>query len=197
LFSGIDLELRHGERVALLGPNGCGKTTLLRAIAGHLTLSLGSVTTGAGVRIGFLPQVAVPPDGETDALTALRGVAAMDETEARNFLHFFLFAGDAVFVPIKELSYGERQRLQLALLVAAGANCLVLDEPANHLDIESRERLEQALAAFPGTVLAATHDRAFIDRWATAVWAFVRPPGGAPTVRRFLDRGDLARLGRP
>jgi ATP-binding cassette subfamily F protein 3 len=155
LFSGVDLDLRHRERVALLGPNGCGKTTLLR------------------------------------------GVAPMDETEARNFLHFFLFAGDAVFVPLRALSYSERQRLQLALLVAARASCFVLDEPANHLDIGSRERLEQALAAFPGTVLAATHDRAFIDRWATAVWAFVKPPGGAPTVRRFVDRSDLARFGPP
>jgi ATPase subunit of ABC transporter with duplicated ATPase domains len=197
LFSGVDLDLRHGERVALLGPNGCGKTTLLRAIAGQLALTEGAIKTGARVRIGFLPQEAPEPDGETDALTSLRRVTRMDQTAARNFLHFFLFAGDAVFVPVRELSYGERQRLQLALLVAAGANCLVLDEPANHLDIESRERLEQALAAFPGTALAATHDRAFVHRWATAVWAFVRPPGGSTTVRRFVDRDDLARYGRP
>jgi ATP-binding cassette subfamily F protein 3 len=97
-------------------------------------------------------------------------MASLSETDARNFLHFFLFAGDEVFTPIADLSYGERARLLLAKLIVAGANCLILDEPVNHLDIPSRERFEQALDSFPGTVIAAAHDRAFIARFASRVW---------------------------
>ena len=93
-----------------------------------------------------------------------------DETDARNFLHFFLFAGDEVFTPVADLSYGERARLLLAKLVVGGANLLILDEPVNHLDIPARERFEAALEAFPGTVIAAAHDRAFIERFASTVW---------------------------
>jgi ATP-binding cassette subfamily F protein 3 len=93
-----------------------------------------------------------------------------DETDARRFLHYFLFSGDDVFVPAGSLSYGERARLLLALLVARGCNFLLLDEPINHLDIPSRDRFEQALAAFKGTVLAVVHDRYFINRIATEVW---------------------------
>jgi ATP-binding cassette subfamily F protein 3 len=94
----------------------------------------------------------------------------MDQTDIRNFLHFFLFAGDEVFVKVSSLSFGERARLMLALLVAQGCNFLLLDEPVNHLDIPSRERFEQALGQFPGTLLAVVHDRMFIQRIATEVW---------------------------
>jgi ATP-binding cassette subfamily F protein 3 len=107
----------------------------------------------------------------------------MTETEARNFLHYFLFAGDEVFLRVEVLSYGERSRLLLAKLVAEGANCLILDEPINHLDIPSRERFEQALNAFPGAILAAIHDRAFIDRFATAIWSLE-----SNTIRHYVDR---------
>ncbi|MBI2965465.1 MAG: ABC-F family ATP-binding cassette domain-containing protein [Chloroflexi bacterium] len=197
VFARVDLDLQYGERVALLGSNGCGKSTLLRAIAGELVPTNGEIRTGAGVRIGFLRQEAPGIDPQVDALTAVRRVAELDETAARNYLHFFLFAGESVFVPFGQLSLGERQRLQLALLVAAGANCLLMDEPANHLDIESRERLEHALARFPGAVLVATHDRSFIDRWSTAVWGFVRAGDGPPTVRKFVDRDDMRRATVP
>ena len=88
----------------------------------------------------------------------------MDQTDVRSFLHFFLFSGDDAFIQIGKLSYGERARLMLALLVAQGCNFLLLDEPVNHLDIPSRERFEDALSQFPGTILAVVHDRAFIRR---------------------------------
>ncbi|HLF90162.1 MAG TPA: hypothetical protein VI451_14545, partial [Anaerolineales bacterium] len=95
-------------------------------------------------------------------LSVIQSVKTMSETDARNFLHYFLFEGDGALTPVGKLSYGERARLILAKLVAEGVNFLVLDEPVNHLDIPSRERFEAALDAFPGTVLAAVHDRAFI-----------------------------------
>jgi ATP-binding cassette subfamily F protein 3 len=106
----------------------------------------------------------------------------MSETEARSFLHYFLFAGDDVFLPVGKLSYGERARLSLASLVARGCNLLLLDEPINHLDIPSRARFEQALANFKGTVLAVVHDRYFIEGFASEIWD-VR---GDKIFRKFL-----------
>jgi ATP-binding cassette subfamily F protein 3 len=98
--------------------------------------------------------------------------ATLGETEARSFLHFYLFAGDDALRPARELSYGEKARLMLAALVVQGSNFLLLDEPINHLDIPSRERFEQALREFDGTILAVVHDRYFIDRFASDVWNF-------------------------
>jgi ATP-binding cassette subfamily F protein 3 len=170
LFRHADLVMRHGDRVALVGPNGAGKTTLLRAIVGELRPSEGRVRLGANVRLGYMPQGHENLDPEATPLSTVQALAPMADTEARNFLHYFLFEGDDVFVPVKQLSFGEHARLILAKLVVSGVNCLVLDEPINHLDIPSRERFEAALEAFPGTVLVAAHDRAFIDRFATALW---------------------------
>jgi len=109
-------------------------------------------------------------DPELDALSTLLREAPFSETAARTFLHRFLFSGDEVFRPVGVLSYGERARLSLALLVARGCNLLLLDEPVNHLDIPSRARFEQALGTFTGTVLAVVHDRYFIDGFASAIW---------------------------
>ena len=170
LFRHVNLVLRHGDRVALIGPNGTGKTTLLRAIVGELALSEGTARTGSSVRIGYMPQEHETLDPQATPLSTVQSLSPMADTEARNFLHYFLFEGDEVFTPVKQLSYGERARLILAKLVVSGVNCLVLDEPVNHLDIPSRERFEAALDAFPGTVLVAVHDRAFIARFATALW---------------------------
>jgi ATP-binding cassette subfamily F protein 3 len=139
-------------------------------MAGDLTPEEGTLRLGASVRIGYMPQKQETLDPASTPLAVIVAARPVAETDARNFLHFFLFAGDEVFTPIGHLSYGERARLLLARLVIGGANCLILDEPVNHLDIPARERFEEALEAFPGTVIAAAHDRAFIARFASTLW---------------------------
>jgi ATP-binding cassette, subfamily F, member 3 len=170
LLNRVNLNLLFGERAVLIGPNGTGKTTLLRLIMGQLRPRAGEVRLGRGVKIGYMAQEQETLDATGTPLEAIRRAAPLDETEARSFLHYFLFSGDEVFVPIKRLSYGERSRLMLAMLAVQGCNFLILDEPINHLDIPSRERFEQAIARFQGTVLAVVHDRYFIERIATVVW---------------------------
>ncbi|MCA1667371.1 MAG: ATP-binding cassette domain-containing protein [Thermomicrobia bacterium] len=171
LFTGVEAEIRHGERVALLGPNGSGKTTLLRIISGALPPDSGAVRIGASVRPGYFAQEQEGLDPNQTVLDAVRAAAPIGETEARNFLHFFLFAADAVFRPIGQLSYGERARLVLARLVLGGVNFLLLDEPLNHLDIPAREQFEAALENFDGTILTVVHDRYFVQRFAGRIWA--------------------------
>jgi ATPase subunit of ABC transporter with duplicated ATPase domains len=171
LFREVNVTLTHGQRIALIGPNGAGKTTLLRVIAGQLPPGTGSVYLGAGIIPGLMAQEQEILDPETNPYDVLRAIApTMDQTETRAFLHRFLFAGDEVFLPVRQLSFGQRARLMLARLVARGCNLLLLDEPINHLDIPSREAFEEALIQFPGSVLAVVHDRAFIRRVATGVW---------------------------
>ncbi|MCX7669385.1 MAG: ATP-binding cassette domain-containing protein [Anaerolineae bacterium] len=170
LFEDVNLHLRHGERAVLIGPNGVGKTTLLKCIAGELQPWSGEIRLGRGVRLGYMAQEQETLDRAATPLQLIRAAAPLDETEARSFLHYFLFAGDEVFVPVGRLSFGERSRLALALLAVRGCNFLLLDEPINHLDIPSRERFEAAMARFEGTVLAVVHDRYFIDRIATTLW---------------------------
>jgi ATP-binding cassette subfamily F protein 3 len=167
LLEGIGFSMRHGERVALTGPNGGGKTTLLRTIAGLLEPKGGALRLGSSVRLGYMAQEQDLLDPSLSALEHLQQISALSETEARSFLHFFLFSGDDALRPAGELSYGERARLSLALIVQQGSNFLLLDEPINHLDIPSRERFEQALAHFEGSILAVVHDRYFIERFAT------------------------------
>ncbi len=170
LLQNLDLQFQAGRRVALTGPNGCGKSTLLRTIAGQLPPVEGKFTLGASVQLGYMAQEQELLDPHSNAVETLRQVAPMDETEARSFLHYFLFSGDDALRPVAQLSFGERARLMLASLVASGCNFLLLDEPINHLDIPSRERFEQALTQFPGAVLAVVHDRYFIQRYATDLW---------------------------
>jgi ATP-binding cassette subfamily F protein 3 len=165
-----DLHLSFGERAALIGPNGAGKTTLLRCITGELRPWAGQVRLGRGVRLGYMAQEQETLDPAATPLALLRAAAPLTETEARSFLHYFLFAGDEVFTPVGQLSFGERSRLALALLAGRGCNLLLLDEPINHLDIPSRESFERAMARFEGTVLAVVHDRYFIERFATTLW---------------------------
>ena len=186
LFHDVNLTLRAGERVALIGPNGSGKTTLARIIQGQLAPSAGHVRLGAGVRLGYFAQEQELLDPARTPLETIRRVAAMNETEVRSFLHYFLFAGDAVFTPVHLLSFGERARLALAHLVALGCNFLLLDEPINHLDIPSRSRFEQALAAFNGTVLAIVHDRYFIEQFATQIWSLEEG-----TLRIYAELADV------
>jgi ATP-binding cassette subfamily F protein 3 len=189
LFRDVDLTLRAGERITLVGPNGSGKTTLARLVLGELEPLAGRVRLGAGVKLGYYAQEQEDLDPDSTPYEALRAVAAMSQTEARSFLHYFLFAGDQVFLPVGSLSFGERARLALARLVAQGCNFLLLDEPINHLDIPSRSRFEQAMTAFQGTVLAIVHDRYFIEHFATGLWAI---EGGA--VRTYVDLEDMRRV---
>ncbi|HLO29031.1 MAG TPA: ABC-F family ATP-binding cassette domain-containing protein [Anaerolineales bacterium] len=170
LLTGLNLSIRAGQRIALTGPNGTGKTTLIRTIAGKLDPLAGSLRLGATVKLGYMAQEQELLDPNLSALQSVQSVAAFNETEARNFLHFFLFKGDDALRVTRDLSFGERARLQLGLLVAQGCTFLILDEPINHLDIPSRARFEEALANFKGTILAVVHDRYFIERFASEVW---------------------------
>jgi ATP-binding cassette subfamily F protein 3 len=178
LFDDVNLHLAYGERAVLIGPNGSGKTTLLRCIAGQLKPWAGEIRLGRGVRLGYMAQeqesslyIQETLDPSATPLALIRAAAPLDETETRSFLHYFLFAGDEVFVPVGRLSFGERSRLALALLAVRGCNFLLLDEPVNHLDIPSRESFERAMARFEGTVLVVVHDRYFIERLATTMWS--------------------------
>jgi ATP-binding cassette subfamily F protein 3 len=170
LLTDLNLHIRAGQRIALTGPNGTGKTTLLRTIAGKLKPLSGSLKLGATVKLGYMTQEQELLNPGFNALQSIQSIASFNETEARNFLHYFLFKGDDALRATGELSFGERARLQLALLVAQGCTFLLLDEPINHLDIPSRARFEEALANFKGTILAVVHDRYFIERFASDVW---------------------------
>ena len=188
LFQGVNQLLRQGERIALLGPNGSGKTTLLRLVTGELEPTSGRARLGANVRLGYYSQEQEHLDDDSTPLEEIQRLGSLGETEARSFLHYFLFAGDDVFVPVGELSYGERARLALAKLVARGCNLLLLDEPINHLDIPSRENFERAMSEYEGTVLMVAHDRTFVERLATGIWAL-----GDQTIRRYVDLEDMRR----
>ena len=170
LLESLNLHIRAGQRIALTGPNGTGKTTLIRTIAGKLRPLAGNLRLGQTVRLGYMAQEQELLNPNLNALQSVQNIATLGETDARNFLHFFLFKGDAGLRPAAELSFGERARLQLALLVAQGCTFLILDEPINHLDIPSRTRFEEALTSFKGTILAVVHDRYFIERFASDVW---------------------------
>ncbi len=182
LLSEINLHVRSGQRIVLTGANGKGKTTLLRTLAGQIDPLAGSYRLGSSIRLGYMAQEQETLNPERTALETIQALAPFNETEARSFLHFYLFTGDDPLRPVRSLSYGERARLSLAALVAQGSNFLLLDEPINHLDIPSRTRFEQALANFEGTILAVVHDRYFIERFANRVW-LVEGGGEAESTR--------------
>jgi ATP-binding cassette, subfamily F, member 3 len=170
LLREVNLTLRYGARVALIGPNGSGKTTLFRTINGQIQPLAGRVRLGSNVIFGYMSQEQENLDQSLNVYETIRKETDMTETEARKFLAKFLFTGDDVFVQVGLLSFGERARLALAILIATGCNFLLLDEPINHLDIPSRTRFEQALKNFEGTVLAIVHDRYFIEGYASQIW---------------------------
>jgi ATP-binding cassette subfamily F protein 3 len=164
LLEAATLVLERGEHVALVGPNGSGKTTLLETLLGHREPAGGTIRLGHGVRPAYFSQHDVELDERGSVLQCAMAMTGLQRPQAQALLGRFLFSGwDEHEKPVTALSGGERRRLSLAVVVASGANLLVLDEPTNHLDLESREALEAALEAFPGTVLLVSHDRALLD----------------------------------
>lgn len=170
LFSHIDIDIKRGERVAVIGDNGTGKTTLLKIINQMLPADSGQITLGARVHIGYYDQDHQVLHMEKTLFDELQDTYPdLTNTRVRNVLAAFLFTGDDVFKRIGDLSGGERGRVSLAKLMLSNANFLILDEPTNHLDITSKEILEQALNQYTGTVLYVSHDRYFINRTATRI----------------------------
>ena len=170
LLEDINLFIRAGQRIILTGPNGAGKTSFIRTIVGTIPPLSGTFRLGGATKLGYMAQEQELLNSNFSPLQTIQSAAPFNETEARNFLHYFLFKGDIALRPSHELSFGERARLQLGVLVAQGCTFLIVDEPINHLDIPSRERFEQALENFNGTILAVVHDRSFIEKFATHIW---------------------------
>jgi ATP-binding cassette, subfamily F, member 3 len=190
LLSRISFALERGEHVALVGPNGSGKTTLLEKLVRGDGVSL-----GYGVQVGYFSQQEMELDARGSVLQCVQSMTGLARPDAQSLLGRFLFSGwDAHEKQVSVLSGGERRRLALAVTVASGANFLVLDEPTNHLDLESREALEAALDAFPGTVLLVSHDRALLDAIAERTLAIedgelhAYDGGWADLVRRREER---------
>jgi ATP-binding cassette, subfamily F, member 3 len=164
LLDGVSFAIERGEHVALVGPNGSGKTTLLETMLGKREPQDGSVRLGHGVEAAYFSQQEMELDTRGSVLQCVQRATGLQRPDAQQLLGRFLFSGWAEHEkPVVALSGGERRRLALAIVVASGANFLVVDEPTNHLDLESREALEAALEAFPGTVLLVSHDRALLD----------------------------------
>jgi ATP-binding cassette, subfamily F, member 3 len=164
LLEGATFALERGEHVGLIGPNGSGKTTLLETVLGRREAAAGSVRLGHGVEAAYFSQQELELDERGSVLQCVQTMTGLQRPDAQSLLGRFLFSGWAEHEkPVAVLSGGERRRLALAVVVASGANLLVLDEPTNHLDLESREALEAALEAFPGTILLVSHDRAVLD----------------------------------
>ncbi len=196
LLSDASFALERGEHVALIGPNGSGKTTLLETLLGRRPPVSGMVRLGHGVEAAYFSQHEIELDERGSVLQATQGATGLQRPDAQNLLGRFLFSGwDEHEKPVAALSGGERRRLALALVVASGANFLVLDEPTNHLDLESREALEVALDAFPGTVLIVSHDRALLDGIAERTLAIEQGTlnsydgGWAEYIRKRDERG--------
>ena len=199
LLEDASFALERGEHVALVGPNGSGKTTLLETLLDRRHPVGGKVRLGHSVEPAYFSQHEVELDERGSVLQCAQGATGLQRPQAQALLGRFLFSGwETHEKPVAVLSGGERRRLALALVVASGANFLVLDEPTNHLDLESREALEVALEAFPGTILLVSHDRALLDAVARRTLAIedgalrAYPGGWAEMVRRRDERGAAA-----
>lgn len=165
LFSGVNLDIKRGERVCIVGANGIGKTTLLKMLMGDTVSNTGRIKIGHNVQIGYYDQGQLLLNNGNTVIEELHDAYRLyTETELRNILGRFLFRGESVFLQVGALSGGEKARLSLLKLMMSGANLLILDEPTNHLDIESKEVFEEALLDFPGTCIIVSHDRYFLNK---------------------------------
>ena len=170
LLRDVDFGLHLSSRVSIVGPNGVGKTTLLRVLLGELPPTAGYLKIGHNVAFGYYDQGQLLLNDSNTVLEELKDSYRLyTDTEMRSILGRFLFQGDEVFLPVGSLSGGEKARLSLLKLMLSGANTLILDEPTNHLDIESKEVFEEALLEFPGTVIVVSHDRYFLQRIPTRI----------------------------
>ena len=171
VLKGIDIDIYRGDVVCLIGPSGCGKTTLLNMIVGQERPDSGSVRLGPAVVTAYLPQIIRFAHPERSLLdTMLYEKKGMTAQSARNRLAQYQFQGEDVFKSVSALSGGELSRLRLCMLMDEQTSFLILDEPTNHLDIAAREWVEEAVEAFDGTLLFVSHDRYFINRFATRIW---------------------------
>jgi len=172
LLEDLDFVIERGERIGLFGPNGSGKTTIIRLVLGELQPISGSIEIGRRLSIGYYDQMAEDLDPEATPLSVIREVKPeWNEPQIRACLAKFLFRGNDIFRAVGSFSGGEQSRLMLARIIVANPNFLVLDEPTNHLDIQSREALESALADYNGTILCVSHDRQFLDSFAEKIFA--------------------------
>jgi ATP-binding cassette subfamily F protein 3 len=186
LFEDLTFDVLRGQRWGILGPNGCGKTTLLRCILAQLEPDRGRATLGAGVKVGYFDQHLACLEPEQEVVEAIRPAGKeFNEQQRRDLLARFGLTGDQAFQRVKCLSGGERNRAALAQLAASDANLLVLDEPTNHLDLWARDRLEQSLKAFDGTLLFISHDRYFLNQVADRL--LVAESGGFRVVEGNYD----------
>lgn len=180
LFSGVSFDIKRGERICIVGSNGIGKTTLLRILSGELDPTGGYLKRGVNLDIGYYDQRQERLNPANTVIDEIYDTFRLyKESEIRAFLGRFMFRGDSVFTMVGDLSGGEKARLALLKLMMAGTNVLLLDEPTNHLDIDSREVFEDALLAYPGTVIAVSHDRYFLNKIATRI--FEMEAGGITT----------------
>lgn len=170
IFKNVDLFIKKGERVFLLGPNGCGKTTFLKILMGIYAQTEGKFKIGANIKIGYYDQIQESLSMDKTIIDEVwDAYPALTRTQIRNALAVFLFRGEDVFKEINKLSGGERARVELVKLMLASFNLLIMDEPTNHLDIESREALEKSLADYDGTMIMVSHDRYFINKLADRI----------------------------
>ena len=170
LFADVNLEVEGGERIALLGDNGTGKSTLIKIIMGEEEPEVGKLRKGPTVKVGYLPQIIHFDHPERTLVDTMLYDLDCTAQTARNRLAAFKFRGEDVFKPVSALSGGEQSRLRLCMLMDSKINLLILDEPTNHLDIQSREWIEEAVEDYEGNLLFVSHDRYFIDRFATRIW---------------------------
>ena len=171
LLDNINIGIARHDRIALIGANGCGKTTLLKLIMGDETCDSGVVKVSSNVKIAYMPQIIKFDNENATVLETLRNAVGLTEEKARSILANFKFKAPDVTKKVANLSGGEKSRLKLCLLMQNKVNFLILDEPTNHLDIESREWIEDAVADWAGTMLFISHDRYFLNKFASRIWS--------------------------